>query len=166
MKKNIRCHKTHDYFMEVALNQAKKAFLKDEVPVGTVIVNQNGIILAKAYNKVEKIGCQLAHAEALAIQKACKKINNWRLIGCSIYVTLEPCLMCLGLIHLSRLENLIFGTVSKIFGTGLLTNNVKSVHTYFKKLKILEGVKEKECKKLVKEFFINKRKQKDEQSEN
>ncbi|MFH1461558.1 MAG: nucleoside deaminase [bacterium] len=146
------------FFMQKALMQANVAFKKNEVPVGVVIVDDAGKIVSRAYNKIEGIGCQAGHAEVLAIKKACKKIGGWRLDGCSIYVTLEPCLMCLGLIQLSRIKNLYFGAVSEEFGSGL--SDVKKHKFYKKDLKIAGGLKEKECADILKLFFKNIRKKK------
>lgn len=143
--------------MQKALQQAKIAAIHNEVPVGAVIVGPYGEIIARAYNKVETNACQTGHAEVLAIQKATKKMGDWRLNGCSIYVTLQPCLMCLGLIQLSRLEKVVFGAASPIFGTGSLTSNTKLVHNYLKKLDIEGGIKEKDCADLLKSFFRKKR---------
>lgn len=99
-------------YMQIALGEAKKAFKKGEVPVGAVIVKDDKII-AKAYNKVEKRRLCLEHAELIAIRKASKKLKNWRLIGCDIYVTLEPCEMCKKAIEFSRIENIYYSTPQK-----------------------------------------------------
>src|SRR5688572_25609171 len=98
----------NEFFMDKALLQANVGLKNNEVPVGAVIVNKEGKIIARAYNRIESDQCQLSHAEAQAIKKACKKVGGWRLNGCWIYVTLEPCLMCFGLIKLSRLEGIVF----------------------------------------------------------
>ncbi len=94
-------------FMELAIKQAKKAYKKGEVPVGAVIV-KDGKIISKAYNLVEKKKNATLHAEVIAISKASKKLKNWRLIDCEMYVTLEPCSMCMSAIELSRIKKLYF----------------------------------------------------------
>lgn len=94
-------------FMNVAILEAKKAFLENEIPVGAVIVKNNQII-AKAHNKKEKLKNVLAHAEILAIQKANKNLNNWRLLNCELYVTLKPCQMCMHVIHQSRIKKIFY----------------------------------------------------------
>ncbi len=94
-------------FMELAIKQAKKAYKKGEVPVGAVIV-KDGKIISKAYNLVEKKKNATLHAEIIAISKASKKLKNWRLIDCEMYVTLEPCSMCMSAIELSRIKKLYF----------------------------------------------------------
>ncbi|MBD3273205.1 tRNA-specific adenosine deaminase [Candidatus Dependentiae bacterium] len=151
------------FYMDKALKQAFIAFKKGEVPIGAVVINSNGDILSRAYNKTEKNGCQVYHAEVLAIKKACKKIGTWRLDGCSIYVTIEPCLMCFGLIQLSRIENLYFGASCKEFGSGLA--KARKHKLYRKNLKISGGIEEKRCIKLIKDFFIILRKKRREYSE-
>ena len=93
-------------FMAIAFNEAKKAYLKKEVPVGAVIIKDD-IVIAKAHNLREYKKTSLAHAEILAISKACKKLNSWRLDGCTMYVTLEPCLMCAGAITQSRINKVV-----------------------------------------------------------
>jgi len=91
--------KNNEYFMSKALLQAKIALKKGEVPIGAVLVDSSGNILSRGHNLVETKGMQTAHAEMLAIERACKKQGDWRLDDCMLYVTLEPCLMCFGLIH-------------------------------------------------------------------
>lgn len=146
MKKNINM-----FFMQEALKQAKKALNKREVPVGAIIVGPDNKILSRAYNKIEILGCQTGHAEVLAIKKACKKLNTWRLDDCSIYITLEPCLMCFGLIQLSRIKNLYFGAKSQDFGSGLKSATKKTI--YKKDLKVVGGLKEIESADILKQFF-------------
>ena len=98
-------------YMELAIKQAQKAYKLKEVPVGCVIVKGNKII-AKAHNMVEKKNDSTMHAEIIAIKKASKKLKNWRLIDCDMYVTLEPCLMCKSAIELSRIKNVYYSTTS------------------------------------------------------
>ena len=97
-------------WMQEALKEAKKAYDKLEIPVGAVIV-KDGKIIARAHNLKETKQLVTAHAEILAIQKASKKLNNWRLIDCDLYVTLEPCEMCMGAIISSRIKNIYIGTL-------------------------------------------------------
>jgi len=147
--------------MQKALLQANRALKNGEVPIGALIIDSDGQILAKGYNKVEKNKCQLAHAEALAIKKACKKIGNWRLDNYWIFVTLEPCLMCFGIIKLSRLKGVVFGAKSNLFGIGLNYNELPNF--YKKDLKIIGGVLEKECADVLKKFFKKSREKKKEE---
>lgn len=106
MKHSIKYHMQKKYYEEI-IKLAKKAFKKGEVPVGAIIVKNNKII-AKAYNKIEKYKDATMHAEILAIKKASKKLKNWRLNDCEMYVTLEPCTMCSSAIELSRIKKVYY----------------------------------------------------------
>jgi tRNA(adenine34) deaminase len=139
------------HYMEAALKQATQALAQGEVPVGAIIVDRDGKIIARAYNKVETLKCQTAHAEVLAIQKACKKVGDWRLNGCCIYVTLEPCLMCIGLIKLSRIESIVFGTRSNLFGCGL--SDHQNLPAYARDIEITGGIGAGESVTLLRTFF-------------
>lgn len=142
--------------MHKALNEAKKAFNKDEVPIGAIVIDAQGKIIGRGYNLVEHKKQQIAHAEIRAITQACKKQKDWRLDGCWIYVTLEPCAMCMNLILLSRLEGLVFGASSPIFGFEL--DNQGPLQIYRRnKIQIIKGVLAQESSLLLKEFFIKKR---------
>ena len=145
-------------FMALALKQAQKALEKGEVPIGAVIVDVGGKVIARAYNKVETKKSQVAHAEVLAIKKAAKKVGDWRLSGCWMYVSLEPCLMCFGLIQLSRMAGVVYGAKSTLFGCSL--SDVPTLPTYAKDLVIEGGVKEQESLQLLKAFFGQLRKKK------
>lgn len=149
--------KMHKKYMFMALRQAQKAYDNDEVPIGAIVVDQHGKVIGRGYNKMEKIKCQTGHAEVVAIQKACKKIGDWRLDGCHLYVTLEPCVMCFGLIQLSRLKSVVFGAKSPLFGFGH-EKYKKSLPIVKKDLAILEGVEKEKCIKLLQKFFKTVRK--------
>ncbi len=147
------------FYMNMALKQAKKALAKDEVPIGAVIVSPEGEILASAYNRVETKKSQIAHAEILAITKATKKIGDWRLDGCSIYVTLEPCMMCLGSIALSRIENIYYGAKSLLYGYHIDIGALPDL--YKKQIKLIQsGICQVESAEILKSFFNKKRKDK------
>jgi tRNA(adenine34) deaminase len=146
----------HDsIFMEEALKQAQIALSHDEVPIGAVIVDETNTIIARAFNSVEADKCQNAHAEIKAIEQACKNKNNWRLEGCTMYVTLEPCLMCFGLINLSRMKGICFGASSPLFGCGL--DNKDAFPVYKKDLTIRGGLKTVECVAMLQQFFKRRR---------
>ncbi|MDD2490154.1 MAG: nucleoside deaminase [Bacilli bacterium] len=134
-------------FMKEAMKQAIKACNRGEIPVGAVIV-KDGKVIARGYNKKEKTKDVTKHAEIIAIQKACKKNNDWRLSGCSLYVTLEPCLMCMGALLEARIDKLVFGAVSE---------NKNSEKANNKSLEIIGGVLEKENSEILKKFFQKKR---------
>ena len=139
-------------FMKQAISEAQKAGGKDECPVGAVIVKDNKII-ARGHNLCETTPGAQAHAEMIAIKKAAKKLDSWRLIDCDIYVTLEPCAMCSGAIILSRVKNLYFGaydykagasgSVVNLFEEGLFNHNVN----------VTGGILEDTCSKLLSDFF-------------
>ncbi|MDR3646082.1 MAG: nucleoside deaminase [Candidatus Babeliales bacterium] len=143
-------------FMQKALLQAQKAFDKNEVPVGAIIVAPDGkTIISQAYNMVETKNSQTAHAEILAIARANKKLNSWRLEDCVLYVTLEPCSMCMGLILLSRIKTIFFATKSNIYG--FKVDNCFTFELYKCPIIIKEGLCQFESSELLRTFFKTKR---------
>lgn len=149
----------NEKWMKEAIKQAKKAAQKDEVPIGCVIVKDDQIVV-RAYNKREMKQCSTAHAEILAIEKACKKLGSWRLEDCDLYVTLEPCPMCSGAIIQSRIRNVIFGAYDPkggCMGSNMNINDVRGFNHY---PDIEGGILQDECSRLLKEFFKAKRKKK------
>ncbi|MBC6415133.1 MAG: nucleoside deaminase [Bdellovibrionales bacterium] len=143
--------KNHNFFMKKALEQAKKAFKQKEVPVGAIIVKNNRII-SQAFNLREKQNSPIGHAEILAIDQASQKLNSWRLENCSIYVSLEPCLMCLGAILQARISKLIYASsdIKTGFSSYYQLDKEKTVKN---KLKITSSIYEDESSKLLKLFF-------------
>ena len=146
-----------EYFMKEALKEAKKAYEKEEVPVGVVIVKDDKII-ARAYNQKEMNNSPIKHAEIIAIEKACKKLNNWRLNDCEMYVTLEPCPMCTGAIINSRIKKVYIGAVQD--KTGACGSKVNLIEDYKTETKIdIEfGILKEKCLNLVQDFFKELRK--------
>lgn len=146
-------NKDEKYMIE-ALKEAKKAYKKKEVPIGAIIV-RNDKIIARAYNRKEKTQVAIQHAEILAIIKACKKMKNWRLLDCTLYVTVEPCMMCCGAIIQSRIKKIVYGAKNDNFGS------VESVDSLLNKynIEIKNGILEEKCKKIITEFFNKKRKE-------
>ncbi len=142
-------------WMKEALKEAKKAYEKQEIPVGAVIVKENKII-ARGHNLKETKKTALAHAEIIAIQKANKKLDNWRLLDCDIYVTLEPCPMCLGAIASSRIKNVYIGTLDPKSNENIEQKLLKYKEQYGIDAKI--GLMQKECEYILKDFFKNLRK--------
>ncbi len=140
------------YFMQEALIEAKKAFVLDEVPVGVVIVKDNEII-ARAHNLRETTQNSTHHAEILAINEACQKLNTWRLIDCEMYVTLEPCIMCAGALILSRIDKVYFGATDPKSGSIISVTHILDIEKYNHKVLYDGGILEEECSKLLKDFF-------------
>ena len=143
-------------FMEIAFSEAKLAFLKDEVPVGALITNREGQIFAKTRNKNRELNDPTAHAEILAIRKTCKEIKSNKLFGYSIYVTLQPCEMCLHAILNARISRLYYGasdleniSLQKVYNT--ISKNKKF------NIEIYSGINEKKCSDLLINFFRTKR---------
>ena len=146
----------NNLFMKLAYKQALKAKNQNEVPIGAVIVKE-GKIIARAYNTRNKTQNAINHAEILAINKACKKLKSWRLDGCDIYVTLEPCPMCAGAILNARIKNLYFGAYDKTSNSHLLEIIMQDNRLNHKTL-YEGGIMEKDCSNLLTNFFENKRK--------
>lgn len=139
-------------FMKEALKEASKSYKKEEIPVGAVIVKDNKII-AKAHNLKETKHDCTNHAEILAIKKACKKLNSWRLTGCTMYVTLEPCSMCTGALILSRIDKVVIGTMDEKTGACGSVLNLSKDYKFNHVLGIETGILENECKTMIQQFF-------------
>ena len=138
-------------YMLMAINEAKKAYKKGDVPVGTVIVYKNKVI-AKTHNIKEKENNAVKHAELIAIEKACKKLKTWHLEECTLYTTLEPCLMCTGAIVQSRINTIYYAADNPNFG------ELSYLRKYNKQVNIYKGLLEKDASDLLKKFFKEKRK--------
>ena len=139
-------------FMKEALKETKKAYNKLEVPVGAVIV-KDGQIIARAHNLKETKYDTTKHAEILAIQKASKKLNSWRLIDCEMYVTLEPCSMCAGALINSRIKKVYIGASDKKTGAVGSVFNLLEDYTFNHKVEYQKGVLQDECENILKDFF-------------
>ena len=137
--------------MKMAYNEAVKAFNTNEIPVGCVIV-KDGLVVAKSHNLRESKNMVNAHAEMLAIAKANKKLDSWRLDECDIYVTLEPCPMCFGAIIQARFKNLYFGAYDKKTGACGSVLNLGD-YKFNHKVNVVGGIMEKECSELICDFF-------------
>ena len=149
--------KIHEKYMKMALRQAKKAGELGEVPIGAVIV-KDGVVISRAYNKRNTSNQATHHAEILAIEKACKKLGDWRLDGAEMYVTLEPCPMCAGAIVNARIKTLYFGAFERKSGAVFSNFHVLYKGVLNHKTEALGGVLEEECSNILKEFFKGKRK--------
>lgn len=148
----------HVDYMRLALKEAEKAGQLDEVPVGAVLVAQNGEILAAAHNQVVKLNDPTAHAEMTVLRHAAKKIYNYRLIDTILYVTLEPCAMCVGAMIHARIKTLVFGAFDPKWGSAGSLYNIADNNRMNHRIEVIGGICEKECAALLKEFFRNKRK--------
>jgi tRNA(adenine34) deaminase len=146
----------HDHFMQIALEEAQQAMREDEVPVGAVIVHANRVI-ASAHNQREQLRDPTAHAEMIAITQAAEARQSWRLEGCTLYVTLEPCPMCAGAILQARLPTLVYGAADPKAG---------AVHTLYRLLddprlnhraEVVAGVLAEPCARILSQFFQQQR---------
>ena len=149
--------KDHNYFMNLALKEAEKAALEDEVPVGAVIVC-NDKVIARAHNQRDKKNLTYAHAEMLAIIKANKKLGSWRMLECDIYITLEPCIMCMGAIIQSRIKNIYYGAKDPKGGAVTSSINVLEATNINHHPNAIGGILEEQCSKIITNYFKNKRK--------
>jgi tRNA(adenine34) deaminase len=147
----------HDFFMAEALKEARRAFVKDEVPVGAVIVKE-GKIIARAHNLIKSKHNSTGHAEIIAIQKACKKLKNERLLGCDIYVNIEPCAMCAGALVLARVKRIIYGAADPKTGACGSVYDIASSGKNNHNIEVINGIMEKESAEILRSFFRNKRK--------
>lgn len=141
---------TDEYFMKIALQQAQEAFDQDEIPVGCVVVC-NDRIIAKAHNLTETLNDVTAHAEMQAITSAANFLGGKYLIDCTLYVTLEPCVMCAGALNWAQISKVVIGARDE--QRGFINKNL-SLHP---KTEIVTGILETECSEIVKAFFLNKR---------
>ncbi len=149
--------KTHEKYMKMALRQAKKAGDMGEVPIGAVIV-KDGVVISKAYNKRNSNNQATAHAEILAIEKACKKLGDWRLDGAEMYVTLEPCPMCAGAIVNARIKTLYFGAFERKSGAVFSNFHILFKGVLNHKTESIGGILESECSSILRDFFSSRRK--------
>jgi len=140
-----------EHFMKLALKEAEEALEKDEVPVGAIIVSENTII-ARGHNLSETLNDVTAHAEMQAITAASNHIGGKYLKNCTLYVTLEPCVMCAGALFWSQISKIVFGAIDENRGATHLAKNI-----FHPKTEIVRGVLERECGQLIKDFFRSKR---------
>ena len=143
---------TDEKCMKEALKQAKRAYLLGEVPIGCVIVYQDKII-GRGYNKRNTNKTTLAHAEITAINKASKKMGDWRLEDCTIYITLEPCQMCSGAIVQARIKRAVIGTMNPKAGCAGSILNILQMDEFNHQVEITRGVLQTECAEIIQKFF-------------
>ena len=148
---------TDEYYMGLALEEAKVAFDNREVPIGAVIVREN-IVIARAHNLREFAKDAIAHAEVLAIQRACNFLGGWRLTNSTLYVTIEPCPMCAGAILQSRIQRVVIGSMDIKAGACGSVVNLLNNNSFNHQSEITIGVLEDQCRKIMQEFFLQLRK--------
>jgi len=149
-------NKIHEKYMREALKQAKKAYDLGEVPIGCVIVYE-GRIIGRGYNRRNTDKNTLAHAEITAINKASKKISDWRLENCTLYVTLEPCQMCAGAIVQARIPEVVMGCMNPKAGCAGSILNLLDMPEFNHQVKTVQGILEEACSQMLKKFFIELR---------
>lgn len=144
--------KSDEYWMAYAIEQAKKAEALGEVPIGAVIVKDD-VVISTAHNLRETAQRAVAHAELLAIDEACRKLNTWRLTDCTLFVTLEPCVMCAGAIVMSRVDRVVFGARDPKGGCAGSLMNLLMEERFNHRSEVVSGVRELECSDLLRHFF-------------
>jgi tRNA(adenine34) deaminase len=147
----------HGKYMRLALSEAKKAGQMGEVPIGAILVSENGKILSSTHNRTIDLADPTAHAEILALREAALKINNYRLLNTTLYVTVEPCMMCMGAIVHARISKVIFGTGDPKWGAAGSLYNFAEDDRLNHRVAVTKGVCEQECRRLMQEFFRAKR---------
>ena len=139
-------------YMKQAIREARKAYALGEVPIGCVIVNE-GKIIGRGYNRRNTDKSTLSHAEITAIKKASKKMGDWRLEGCTLYVTLEPCQMCAGAIVQARITRVVMGSMNPKAGCGGSILNLLEMPEFNHQVKVTRGIMEEECSQMLTNFF-------------
>lgn len=159
MSSTIFGYERDTHFMQQALLHAQRAAYEGEIPIGAVLVDREGTVVAGAHNNTEQRRSQQAHAEMLVMLAANTLFQDWRLSGCWLYTTLEPCLMCLGCMLASRLDGIVYGASSPLFGSILQLDKVAISSVYKMNMPIIiGGVCQDNAAKLLKQFFKEKRK--------
>jgi len=149
-------------YMELALEEANKALKQDEVPIGAIVVDPDGKVIGKGYNRRELDQDATQHAEMIAIREACKNIGLWRLIGCSLFVTLEPCPMCAGAIINSRIKDVYFGAMDPKAGACGSVVDLFSVEKFNHHPHVIRGLFQEKSSQMLKDFFREIRKKQKE----
>lgn len=156
---------TEEKYMKQAIHQAKKAYALDEVPIGCVIVYE-GKVIARGYNRRNTDKNTLSHAEIIAIRKASKKLGDWRLEGCTMYITLEPCPMCAGAIVQARVTEVVVGSMNPKAGCAGSVLNLLEMEEFNHQVKVTRGVCQEECSQMLTNFFKELREKKKKQKKN
>ncbi|HFI0644871.1 TPA: tRNA adenosine(34) deaminase TadA [Streptococcus suis] len=146
-----------EYFMSQALAEAEKSLEKDEIPIGCVIV-KDGEIIGRGHNAREELNQAIMHAEVMAIQAANQREGNWRLLDTTLFVTIEPCVMCSGAIGLARIPRVVYGAANQKFGAAGSLYDILTDDRLNHRVQVETGVLEAECAQIMQEFFRNRRK--------
>ena len=150
-------NRSDEKFMRLALVEAKKAGQMGEVPIGAILVSEDGHVLSSTHNRTIDLADPTAHAEILALREAALKINNYRLLNTTLYVTVEPCIMCMGAIVHARISKLVFGTGDPKWGAAGSLYNFAEDDRLNHRVAITKSVCQQECRRLMQEFFRGKR---------
>jgi len=148
----------HDFFMQEAIQLAKEAAQKSEVPVGALIINNNGHIIGQGMNLTESGNDATLHAEMIALRQAAQSLGHWRLKDCTLYVTLEPCPMCAGAMVQAQLGSLVYGAPDSKAGAAGSLFNITQSPLLNHQIQVIGCIKEAECAKLLQDFFRSRRK--------
>lgn len=148
-----------DFFMSEALKEAEKSLDKAEIPIGCVIV-KDGEVIGRGHNAREELNQAIMHAEVMAIQKANRTVGNWRLLDCTLFVTIEPCVMCSGAIGLARIPKVIYGASNQKFGGAGSLYDILRDERLNHRVEVETGVMEEECAKIMQDFFRQSRERK------
>ena len=148
----------HTAYMEIAIEEAIKAGQKEEIPIGAVLVSEKGDILASAHNQVICQADPTAHAEMLALREAAQKVMNYRLLNTTLYVTVEPCIMCMGALIHARVSRVVFGANDPKWGGAGSLFDFAGDNRFNHRPEIIGGVCEEKCRELIQGFFRSKRK--------
>ena len=146
-----------DFFMSEALKEAEKSLDKAEIPIGCVIV-KDGEVIGRGHNAREELNQAIMHAEVMAIQEANRTEGNWRLLDCTLFVTIEPCVMCAGAIGLARIPQVYFGATNPKFGGTVSLYQILEDKRLNHRVQVESGILEDECAKIMQDFFKNRRK--------
>jgi tRNA(adenine34) deaminase len=147
----------HTSLMQLALNEAVKAEQKGEIPIGAVLVSETGNVISSAHNLVINLVDPTAHAEILALREAARKVVNYRLLNTTLYVTIEPCIMCMGAIVHARVSKVVFGAKDPKWGAAGSLYNFAEDKRLNHRPDIIGGICEETCRSLLQDFFLNKR---------
>ncbi|MFP3866931.1 MAG: tRNA adenosine(34) deaminase TadA [Desulfobacteraceae bacterium] len=158
--RNSKLETRNSFYMNKALSEARQALAAGEVPVGAILVGADGEIWGRAHNQPIGLADPTAHAEILALRQAAVRVGNYRLPGTSLYVTIEPCLMCIGAIIQARLTRLVFGAPDPKAGACISLYQIPTDLRLNHRLEVEGGIREPECRALMQEFFRQRRKAK------